>query len=428
MRALQLPPDVLEKMSFCNRSRSFLALLLLGVTLIVGAVLYATRTVPSDELEDDHAYIDILSRQATTSDPCTLPRKPPYPRPSGGPHEYVVRTCFEGEIQQAIAEMNKNLRGTLFLYCERPTTLFLRRSLHLNRLGSYRIIGNGKIILNGRGTRPILSVGGDGRLELHRISFRDGRVTTTVGGGAVASFWRTKLIVVDCVFRGHRSTSTQAFGGGAAIRGLGGDVRIWSSIFTDNQASTGGAVHVTSGNLDVYNSEFRNNFVFGGLDDRSIKTGHGGAVRVDRVKKRGALPVVICGCDFENNGIITTGSTVDLGGALEVYTTSDHLPSSGDKAVLLQTSFIRNGRTGDATNIVMLHGAGKTRLVDVRFVGNYVSRQTLRIGSGPSYTATLNRVTFAYNRDDGRFFTLNLAQCRMNNVFKDGKRVYCNSI
>lgn len=400
----------------------------LTATLVVLTLFCATVAKFAANSEVDQVSLDPSSHQGTQL--CTNTGKPGFPRPRQGQHNYVITNCVEGPIQAAIAEMNKNLRGTIFLQCSRPVTIVLRRSLRLARLGNYRIFGTGRrVTLSGGGRRPILWVGGGGRIEIQRVTFQQGRVADNVGGAAILSSWTTNMVIADCIFRRNRAFSSRAFGGGAAIRGLGGDVRIWNCIFADNRASTGGAVHVTSGNLRIFNSKFFDNFATGGRDDRGIVAGAGGGLRVDRALKSRPLPILICGCLFQRNDIQRPRNrNGDDGSAVEVYNDITHLPASMETVAVIKTTFLENGRRGGAGNVLMIHGAGKSRLTDVRLSRNRVIRQTLRIGSPSRWLTSLTRVSFERNGDGGRFLTINRARCSMNNVRKDGVRVSCNSL
>lgn len=394
--------------------------------IVIAAGLHATGAVLAEEIRDDQAHMDARSRHSLiTSNPCSSSGKPPYPKPSGDADEYIVTNCNETNIQAALLQMNFNKRGSLYLYCRHHATIFTDETWQLAGGGKYRIVADGRIILNGGGLRQILSIGGAASVELYGIRFWQGMVKDRYGGGAVLSGWKSSLTVVDCVFRGNRAISEKIFGGGAAIRVLGGSVVIWYSLFEDNRASSGGAVQVTSGNVQIYNSAFRGNFAVGGTVS-NILAASGGAVRSDRVSKSGPLPVVICGCDFEANSIVGKVNAGDAGGVIEIFGFAGQLPSNNQSASLIQTNFFRNGGSGQVSNVVFVHGAGKANFVDVGFFGNQATSETLGIGKKLGYLVTFTDVVFKYN--SVRALTLNDAQCAMSNVTDNGEKIACDAL
>jgi hypothetical protein len=217
--------------------------------------------------------------------------------------------CNEGNLRSAV-----EAGGTIRFLCgPDPITISITSTLVVTE--ETVIDGEGKVTLDGGGAVRILYLDSDyntptPRLTVQRLAFTGGSAPaggedTAQGGGAIYRDGGS-LTVIDSSFTGNRAPSPGQDIAGGAIYGFGGgEIVVAGSIFTDNQASDGGAIGSLNGDLTIINSRFDDNHATG-TGGNPGNGGAGGTLYMDGADEATSL----CGVSIRN------GTAGHIGGGI----------------------------------------------------------------------------------------------------------------
>lgn len=309
----------------------------------------------------------------------------------------VITSCTQASLQAALAA-----GGHITFDCgPNPVTIAISSPLVTSATVDIVLDGKGLITLDGGGTTRILekpfTPGSDvnktsgNDLVIQNMRFINGRapVATSTrdsrarGGALWVTSPGTRLHIIDSVFENNRTTSItdEDNQGGAIFAANIYETAIVGSVFSNNEAGSGGAFGAIATGLRVYNSRFSNNRA-ADSSVGGIVRGHGGALHLDGVSNSfnpiTSNIVDICGSVFDGN------SATRGGGAIKV-TISDNLNT---KATYARSTFTNNrvldappaeGHGGAIYHIEDDHAGGSNEdNIEIReslFSGNYSSRQ-----------------------------------------------------
>jgi hypothetical protein len=221
--------------------------------------------------------------------------------------------------------------GVIRFNCGGAATITLTSEKHLRTDIDTTLDGQGKITLDGRGATRLLYYSSPNfqatrtTVTLQNLALQNGRAsgtaippapppcstgTQTDGGGGAIYVRDGILHVWNTTFKNDEGATLGPDVAGGAIYTVGSlGTTIVGSTFESNRASNGGAVGALWGDLSIYNSQFSSNQALGN-GANSINTacpvkghqvgngGNGGAVLMDGGE---AYAVTICGSTLTNN-------------------------------------------------------------------------------------------------------------------------------
>ena len=239
----------------------------------------------------------------------------------------TAASCTETALANAIAK-----GGVIRFNCGGAATITLTSEKHLRTDVGTTIDGQGKITLDGRGATRLLYYSSPNfqvtktTVTIQNITLQNGAATgtaippapppcssgTNTDGGGGAIYVRDGILHVwNTTFKNNEGATLGPDVAGGAIYTLGSlGTTIVGSTFQSNRASNGGAVGALWGDLSIYNSQFSSNQATGNgansVNTNSCKVkggqigsgGNGGAVVID-----GGEPyaVTVCGSTFTSN-------------------------------------------------------------------------------------------------------------------------------
>src|SRR6266403_2268913 len=208
----------------------------------------------------------------------------------------TAASCTEIALANALAK-----GGVIRFSCGGAATITLTSQKTLRTNVNTTLDGQGKITLDGRGTTRLLYYSSPNFqatktvVTIQNLTLQNGAASGTPIPAAPA----------PC------SQGTKNDGGGAAIYIRDGILRVWNTTFKNN----GGAIGSLWGNLSIYNSQFSSNQATGnganGINSacpvgggQSGNGGNGGAVVIDGAE---TFAVTVCGSTFTSNSGGTGG-------------------------------------------------------------------------------------------------------------------------
>lgn len=247
-------------------------------------------------------------------------------------------SCTETALAGALAK-----GGVIRFNCGGAATITLTSQKTLRTDVNTTLDGQGLITLDGRGTTRLLYYSSPNfqvtktTVTIQNITLQNGAArgtaiapapppcssgTQTDGGGGAIYLRDGILHVWNTTFKNNEGATLGPDVGGGAIYTLGSlGTTIVGSTFQSNRASNGGAVGALWGDLSIYNSEFSSNEATGNgansINTAACKVNHGqvgnggngGAVVMDGGE---AYAVTICGSSFSKNA----GGANAYGGAI----------------------------------------------------------------------------------------------------------------
>jgi len=281
-------------------------------------------------------------------------------------------SCTEAALDAAVAG-----GGSVTFNCgPGPTTLTLTKAVSID--GATSIDGgNGQVALAGGGTsgsrQPLFAVSATGNLSLANLTLRDAFNYATNGaiynvgtlsvsnvrfinngaqmGGAIYNDGHAShlanVFIRDSVFSGNFATA----GPGGAIITFYGHITIIDSVFSNNQASGGGAIY-SWGDLTVDHVNFSNN--------AAVQYNNGGA-----------LELIAANTTTINNSVFAN-NTANLGGAIDV--------TGAGVVHISNTTFTGNDGGGQAGALQV--GQGTVDVVNSTLTGNSARHAGAAANSG----------------------------------------------
>lgn len=296
-------------------------------------------------------------------------------------------SCDQTAYNAAVFESNTN-GGTVTFNCgAAPHTIYLNSYNYIT--GNMAIDGGGLITLDGMDTTSFYQVGTSGTLEIRNMNYQNGRyngvsplenfgvmrlfnvnlILSANGGSALSNY--ADLTIDNSTFYANSGDGSVIVGGGA-IRNYMGNLVIRNSTFHANQigggTSRGAAIAHENGTMTIESSIFSNNFAFDGgaihitapatatisstlFDSNSAN--YGGAIEMSG--GNGQLDVVRT--TFRNNSVSGDGGAVwMLGGDLDMDTvtfdtniagtTGGAISCYGDNLSVINSTFNRNHAEG----------------------------------------------------------------------------------
>jgi hypothetical protein len=381
-------------------------------------------------------------------------------------------SCTEAALAGALAK-----GGVIRFNCGGPATISITSQKILRTDVNTTIDGQGLITLDGRGVTRLLYYSSPNFqatktiVTVQNMTLQNGAASGTAipvapmpcsqgtkndGGGAAIYVRDGILHVWNTVFKNNVGAAVGPDVGGGAIYSLGSlGTTIVGSTFQSNRAANGGAIGALFGDLSIYNSQFTSNQATGNGANtingacpvnggESGNGGNGGAVVID-----GAEPyaVTVCGSTFTSN----SAGAGALGGAIfrtpdaaMQTTTIDRSAFTGNTAPsggalyfhnsdLVMTASTLSGNTASGSGGGLFADGSTLTFTNDTFIGNIAQKGLgggiILFGNG----GTLQNVTFQGNQSNGGagYFgaaiaggtTLSIS----NTLFSDNATNDCNS-
>jgi hypothetical protein len=249
----------------------------------------------------------------------------------------TAASCTEAALAGALTK-----GGVIRFNCGGPATIRLTSQKTLRTDVNTTLDGQGKITLDGGGATRLLYYSSPNFqatktvVTIQNLTLQNGAASGTPiavapapcsqgtqndGGGAAIYLRDGILHVWNTLFKNNVGAAVGPDVGGGAIYVLGSlGTTIVGSTFQSNSAANGGAVGALWGNLSIYNSQFTSNQATGNGANtinsacpvnggESGNGGNGGAVVIDGAE---AFAVTVCGSAFTSNA----AGTGALGGAI----------------------------------------------------------------------------------------------------------------
>src|SRR6266478_3442536 len=249
----------------------------------------------------------------------------------------TAASCTETALANALSK-----GGVIRFNCGGAATITLTSQKTLRTNVNTTLDGQGKITLDGRGTTRLLYYSSPNFqatktvVTIQNLTLQNGAASGTPipvapapcsqgtkndGGGAAIYIRDGILRVWNTTFKNNEGATLGPDVGGGAIYSLGSlGTTIVGSTFQSNRAANGGAIGALFGDLSIYNSQFSSNQATGNGANRissacpvkggqSGNGGNGGAVAVDGAEVH---TVTVCGSTFTSNA----GGAGALGGAI----------------------------------------------------------------------------------------------------------------
>jgi hypothetical protein len=289
----------------------------------------------------------------------------------------TAASCTETALANALAK-----GGVIRFNCGGAATITLTSQKTLRTDVNTTLDGQGMITLDGRGTTRLLYYSSPNfratrtTVTIQNLTLQNGAASGTPipiapapcsqgtkndGGGAAIYVRDGILHVWNTTFKNNDGAALGPDVGGGAIYSLGSlGTTIVGSTFQSNRAANGGAIASLWGNLSIYNSQFSSNQATGNGANKisgacpvpggqSGNGGNGGAVAVDGAE---AHTVTVCGSIFTSNA----GGAGALGGAI-FRTVAPRAPLKEQSRPELILSL------DDFVDLDRRHGVGKVRHV-----------------------------------------------------------------
>ena len=270
----------------------------------------------------------------------------------------TAASCTEFALASALSK-----GGVIRFSCGGAATIALTSQKTLRTDVNTTLDGQGLITLDGKGTTRLLYYSSANfqatktTVTIQNITLQNGassgtaiptapapcsQGTQTDGGGAAIYVRDGILHVWNTVFKNNTAPATGPDVGGGAIYTLGSlGTTIVGSTFSSNRGSNGGAIGALFGDLSIYNSQFTSNEATGnGANNVSSSCsvsgnqvgngGNGGAVAIDGAE---VYAVTVCGSTFTSNA----AGTGALAGA--IFRTPD---GASQTTTIDRSSFIDN--------------------------------------------------------------------------------------
>lgn len=352
----------------------------------------------------------------------------------------TAASCTEAALAGALAK-----GGVIRFSCGGPATITLTSQKTLRTDINTTLDGGGQITLDGGGTTRLLYYYSSNfqatktTVTIQNITLQNGAASGTPipvapapcsqgtqndGGGAAIYIRDGILHVWNTVFKNNVGAAVGPDVGGGAIYTLGSlGTTIVGSTFVSNRAANGGAIGALFGDLSIYNSQFSSNQATGsGANSinsacnvnggESGNGGSGGAVGMDGAE---VYAVNVCGSTFTSNA---AGSGA-LGGAISrtpdaaaQTTTIDRssfvgntAPSGGalyfHNSNLVVTASTLSGNTASGSGGGLFADSSTLAFINDTFADNIAEKglggSIVLFGNG----GTLQNVTFAGNQATG---------------------------
>jgi hypothetical protein len=270
----------------------------------------------------------------------------------------TAASCTETALASALAK-----GGVIRFNCGGAATITLTSQKILRTDVNTTLDGQGMITLDGRGTTRLLYYSSPNfqatrtTVTIQNLTLQNGAAsgtpipaapaacsqgTQTDGGGAAIYIRDGILHVWNTIFKNNVGAAMGPDVAGGAIYALGSlGTTIVGSAFQSNRAANGGAIGSLWGDLSIYNSQFSSNQATGnGANSissacpvnggKSGNGGNGGALVIDGAE---TFAVTVCGSTFTSN----TSGTGALGGA--IFRTPD---GATQTTTIDRSSFIGN--------------------------------------------------------------------------------------
>jgi len=364
----------------------------------------------------------------STSDVCEEPAPWPVPASSQVVGDGTAASCTEAALRQAVTA-----GGHVTFDCgESPVTIAVTSQLDAAD-GTVVDGGDAEITLDGGGTNHILVAPDNSSLSVRNLRFVNGAATPGTmepegTGGAVWGRWRSRVEVRGCYFEGN----TAARGGGAVAVWTGSELIVVGSTFVGNRSWYGGALYSLLSPLTIVNSVFTGNVA---VDENGL--GDGGAIGTDGASESPddgeGGDIVVCGTRIEDNegdgvgggayiwayppDVVTIDRTTvqnnrvdDLGGGMRI---------SNGEIIVTRSSFLGN-TSGNHGGALYLDCAPSCTVTNSTFFGNEASSYGGAISGGDPLA--VNNVTFANNYAGGHGGALFGGQWTLqNSLFVDNE-------
>lgn len=249
----------------------------------------------------------------------------------------TAASCTETALANALAK-----GGVIRFNCGGPATITLTSQKTLRTDVNTTLDGQGQITLDGGGTTRLLYYSSANfqatktTVTIQNITLQNGAASGTPipvapapcsqgtqnDGGGAAIYMRDGILHVwNTIFKNNVGAAAGPDVGGGAIYTLGSlGTTIVGSTFQSNRAANGGAIGALFGDLSIYNSQFSSNQATGSGANtingactvnggESGNGGNGGAVVIDGGE---TFAVTVCGSTFTSNA----GGAGALGGAI----------------------------------------------------------------------------------------------------------------
>jgi|GEM_PF-1200786 predicted outer membrane repeat protein len=257
-----------------------------------------------------------------------------------GATDRVVSTCTETAFRTAFDAVNTGSGGTITFNCPAASTIPLTgvapANYYVDNGVTMIIDGGNRITFDGAGTYAFFQIYGGGNLTLKNLKLRGGQYNATHPieslGGAIALdhvtatdniakgslvYTSGPTLITNSTFSNNSIADADLSSdyAGAAVRNLGGTLRIAGSTFDHNTINTSGSVINSPGNggaisnesggaLYVSNSTFTSNSAF-----------DGGAIRADS-DSTGKMHIT--GSTFTGNNALYGGAIENFGNELRL--------------------------------------------------------------------------------------------------------------
>jgi predicted outer membrane repeat protein len=198
--------------------------------------------------------------------------------------------------------------GAVTFSCgDAPITIAVSPALQVSK--PTVVDGGNKVTLDGGGKNQIMVVASNQSLSVRNLRFMNGVAPASMEaqgiGGAVAGNWRSRVEVIGCTFEKNKAGR----GGGAVAVWTGSSLVVVQSTFVGNTSWYGGAIYSLLSPLTIVNSVFTGNSTVteGGMGD-------GGAIGTDGASESpddsvgGAI--TICGTRISDNQSYGSGGGV----------------------------------------------------------------------------------------------------------------------
>lgn len=323
-----------------------------------------------------------------------------YPPPHMTVGNGSALSCTMEALELAVDSLYRAKQGGTIRFSSgnEPAVIAIRRPLLVHAPDTPLVIDGGNLItFDGRNTGRIISCSNYTRLILKNIKMINGGCDSS--GGALLHPWFGTLECYGVTFTGNRCTVRgPEFGGGAVFAGGLDRCIFHRCVFTDNQASNGGAILNRGANLIIDSCTFEKNIATGdggGKDaGASGQGGLGGAVYIDGMNYDAALPFQLHASAFTGNVSHCHGSAVFS------YYYKNKPGTSG--ASVFACSFSDNRDSGSTTSAgTLYHEGGPLKLHACAFANNITLSHAGALFLGPDAASEIVNCTFYGNLTRG---------------------------
>lgn len=257
-----------------------------------------------------------------------------------GATDRVVTTCTEAGFKTAYNAVNTGSGGTITFNCPSAATIPLTgvapANYYVDNGVTMVIDGGNTITFDGAGTYAFFQIYGSGNLTLKNLTVRGGQynathpieslggaltlnhVTATNNTAKASLIYATGPTVITNSTFSHNSIANANTGSdyaGAALRNVGGTVRISGSTFDHNTVNTSGSAISSPGNGGAISNESDGALYIGTSSFTSNSAFDGGAIRGD---SSGAGKIHIRNSIFTGNNAVYGGAIENFGNELKL--------------------------------------------------------------------------------------------------------------